>query len=158
MERKSNRKILWLIAGLIGALALLLCGGILTSSADDAARVGTIEATETGAGSPSPGAVVGSAGAKAAQSVKPTRSPKPVPQISGDDIVHVGEDVPAGVYRAIDSISDDGPFSICYWLKSSDAEGSKIIDNGLPTGGRPQVTLKAGQWFSSQGCPDWRKQ
>lgn len=28
--------------------------------------------------------------------------------------------------------------------------------NGLPAGGRPQVTLKRGQWFESRGCPDWR--
>lgn len=74
------------------------------------------------------------------------------PTIKGDDLVHVGEDVPAGTYRAVEAISGD-----CYWKKSKDAEGSDIIDNDIPSGGRPQVTLKAGQWFTSDGCPDWVK-
>jgi hypothetical protein len=74
--------------------------------------------------------------------------------IAGDDVVHVGEDVPAGVYRVAAPVTaDEG----CYWLKSSDSEGVNIIDNGLPTGGRPQVTLKAGQWFTSDHCPTWVK-
>jgi len=88
----------------------------------------------------------------------PTGSPKTKPAaaattIRGDDVVHVGEDVPAGTYRVVTAIDDNG----CYWAKTSDAEGSKIIDNGIPSGGRPQVTLKTGQWFTSNGCPDWRK-
>jgi hypothetical protein len=74
------------------------------------------------------------------------------PTIKGDDLVHIGEDVPAGTYRAVEAISGD-----CYWKKSKDAEGDQIIDNDIPAGGRPQVTLKAGQWFTSQGCPDWAK-
>ena len=74
--------------------------------------------------------------------------------IGGDDLVHVGEDVPAGTYRAVKSVQDG---DLCYWVKSSDAEGEKILDNDIPTGGRPQVTLKSGQWFKSQGCPDWAR-
>lgn len=74
------------------------------------------------------------------------------PAIKGDDVVHVGEDVRAGTYRAVTAIPAG---STCYWAKSSDAEGKNILDNGLPTGGRPQVTLKKGEWFTSQGCPDW---
>jgi len=81
----------------------------------------------------------------------------PAPTIAGDDVVQVGQDVPAGTYRAVEAVENDG-FLMCYWLKSSDAEGTQIISNGLPQGGRPQVTLKKGQWFTSQGCPTWRKQ
>lgn len=80
-----------------------------------------------------------------------TKAPAPKPTIGGDDIVHVGEDIPAGTYRVVEEVDGDS----CYWLKSKDAEGSQIIDNDLPTGGRPQVTLKSGQWFKSQGCPEW---
>lgn len=71
--------------------------------------------------------------------------------ISGDDLVHVGEDVPPGTYRAESAITSD----MCYWKKSKDAEGTDIISNDIPAGGRPQVTLKKGQWFTSQGCPNW---
>ena len=31
------------------------------------------------------------------------------------------------------------------------------IDNGLPQGGRPQITLKRGQWFTSERCGKWSK-
>ena len=79
----------------------------------------------------------------------------PAPTIAGDDLVEVGSDVPAGTYRAIEPVD---PAAMCYWKKSKDAEGSNIIDNDLPPGGRPLVTLKKGQWFTSQGCPTWRKQ
>lgn len=83
----------------------------------------------------------------------PTAKKTPQPnRILGDDLVHIGEDVPAGTYRVIETISDG-----CYWKKSNDAEGSDIIANDLPPGGRPQVVLKAGQWFTSKRCPDWLK-
>lgn len=76
-------------------------------------------------------------------------------RISGDDIVLVGTDVPAGTYRATTKVDpEDG----CYWEKSKDAEGDDIIDNANVSGGRPQVTLKKGQWFTSEDCPDWTKQ
>lgn len=74
------------------------------------------------------------------------------PTIKGDDLVHVGEDVPAGTYRAADAVGAD-----CYWKKSRDAEGDDIIDNDIPGAGRPQVTLKAGQWFVTKHCADWVK-
>lgn len=74
------------------------------------------------------------------------------PTIKGDDLVHVGEDVPAGTYRAVETVGAD-----CYWKKSKDAEGDDIIDNDIPGAGRPQVTLKAGQWFVSKHCADWVK-
>jgi hypothetical protein len=95
--------------------------------------------------------------AKSSSAPKPVKTvnPKPAPvTIGGDDIVHVGEDIPAGTYRAATSVE---PGSLCYWKKSSDAEGDNIIDNDIPTGGRPQVTLKSGQWFSTSNCPTWVK-
>ena len=85
-----------------------------------------------------------------------TAKPKPATPkgIQGDDVVHVGEDVPAGTYRAVTAVQSGDN---CYWSKSSDAEGRNIIENALPTGGRPQVTLKTGQWFTTAGCPAWAK-
>jgi hypothetical protein len=154
-----RRTLIIIACALLALVMLVTCFGILTSSSnpDGSASIET----------PDVGAAVGSAGAEAARGAKPapsktgigapTRTPKPVATIKGDDLVHVGEDVPAGTYRAIDPIGD-GPFDYCFWTKSRDAEGSDIIDIGSPTGGRPQVTVKAGQWFKSQGCPEWRKQ
>lgn len=125
----------WLIAALIAAVLFCFLGTIaayVTTTQPDVDSVTT---------APAPIAKpVGKQPAKAAARA-----------IGGDDLVHVGEDVPAGVYRAVTSVDGDS----CYWLKSKDAEGSNIIDNDLPSGGRPQVTLKNGQWFKSQGCPDW---
>lgn len=174
MQRKSNRKILWLIAGLILLLALgLLCAGAVTGGVEEAKRQGIELGTTTGAGSPEPTAEsTASLDAEATKALEeldklltPPATPaapkaKPVPTkptIAGDDVVHVGEDIPAGTYRAVERITKDGPFEICYWSKTRDSEGSDIIDNGIPTGGRPQVTLKKGQWFKSQGCPMWAK-
>ena len=79
---------------------------------------------------------------------------KSVPKINGDDLVHVGEDIPAGTYRAVEAVED-----YCYWAKMKTADGgiNDIIENDSPSGGRPQVTLKKGQWFKSNGCPDWIK-
>lgn len=90
----------------------------------------------------------------AAKAPTTTAKSKPVASIHGDDVVHVGEDIPAGTYRAVADVDEGG---YCYWQKSSDAEGQKIISNGAPQGGRPQVVLKSGQWFSSTGCPGWAK-
>lgn len=75
---------------------------------------------------------------------------KAVRSIAGDDIVLIGTDAPAGTYRTSEKIA-----GLCYWMKSRDAEGSNIIDNDIPSGGRPQVTLKKGEWFTSKGCPEW---
>lgn len=77
------------------------------------------------------------------------------PQIGGNDIVQVGKDVPSGTYRTGQPV---GEGEVCVWVKSKDPEGAQFIDGGTPMGGRPAVTLKAGQWFQSTGCPDWKKE
>lgn len=77
---------------------------------------------------------------------------KAAPAIAADTLVHVGEDVPAGTYRAITGADGD-----CYWKKSSDSEGQDIIANDIVKGGRPQVNLAKGQWFVSEHCGAWAK-
>lgn len=136
-----NKNVIGLVIGAIAGLCLVGAGAV---------------AIFEGAGhnpDPTVGPVAAPSGTDAATaSSRPPASARPT--IGGDDIVHVGEDVPAGVYRAATSVTKS---SGCYWVKSSDAEGADIIDNDLPTGGRPQVTLKAGQWFTSSDCPAWVK-
>lgn len=74
-------------------------------------------------------------------------------EIAEDGIWKIGEDFPAGTYRVTASVSGMG----CYWKKSSDPEGDEIISNDLPAGGRPQVSLKKGQWFTTERCGVWEK-
>jgi hypothetical protein len=147
METYPRKRRAWPF--IVGALVLAFCvvGGI---AALGGTNPGRSVSTATG-----PGEIVGEAGGKAAASAAPNAKPKapagPRKTIAGDDLVHVGEDVAPGVYRVVEPI-DGGQ---CYWKKSSDAEGDNIIDNDIPAGGRPQVTLKKGQWFTSKRCPEW---
>ena len=142
----------WLVVALFAAIVFCVAGiTTLVARSSDPAPVSS--------GTASPGTSVGTATATASKAVGKQLAPKPkpaAPTIAGDDLVHVGDDIPPGVYRAATKIVADGAAG-CYWMKSSDAEGSKIIDNAMVQGGRPQVTLKKGQWFTSQGCPEWRK-
>lgn len=62
----------------------------------------------------------------------------------------VGADVKAGRYKLIDRVSE-----MCYWAVTPVGKPDSIIDNGLPTGGRPTVTLRKGQEFTNQGCGTW---
>lgn len=137
--------------GLIVALCLLAlgllcaCGGVFLSHSSDDGSPRASDSTVA--------PLVADKAGKASASPKQTVAKKPVVRIKGDDLVKVGTDVPAGTYRATTEV--DG---LCYWSKTRDAEGQQIIANGIPSGGRPQVTLKSGVWFNSQGCPDWSKQ
>lgn len=66
----------------------------------------------------------------------------------------VGTDIKAGTYRTKESVGSD-----CYWaVLQTGSNGSDIIDNGIPGGGRPTVTVKKGQDFESQRCGTWVKQ
>jgi hypothetical protein len=135
------KKALIIIIGLCAVGVLCLVGVALFANAEPPTPL----APPIPSASPaSPGKVLGSATAGA---VKKTFT------IDGNDLVHVGSDVPAGTYRADEKV--DGS---CYWKKTVDPEGSNIIDNDIPAGGRPQVTLKKGQWFASSRCPTWVKQ
>jgi hypothetical protein len=70
-----------------------------------------------------------------------------------DGIWTVGVDIPAGKYRTTAPVSGD-----CYWaITKSGTNGEDIISNDLPSGGRPQVTVKKGQDFNTQGCGTWQK-
>lgn len=62
----------------------------------------------------------------------------------------VGKDIPAGTYRATTAVPSD-----CYW--SIEVNGD-IVDNDLPGGGFPQVTVSDGQQLKLQGCGVWSKQ
>ncbi|ALO65813.1 hypothetical protein AS189_04040 [Arthrobacter alpinus] len=66
----------------------------------------------------------------------------------------VGVDIEAGSYKAASSVG-----SSCYWaILVSGTNGDDIINNDLPGGGLPSVTLAAGQDFKSSRCGSWAKQ
>jgi hypothetical protein len=66
----------------------------------------------------------------------------------------VGTDIEPGTYRAAAAVG-----STCYWgIYRSGSNGGDIIENDIPGGGRPVVTLSAGQDFNSTRCGKWEKQ
>lgn len=66
----------------------------------------------------------------------------------------VGKDIAAGTYRATADVG-----SSCYWgIYETGSNGSNIIENDIPGGGRPSVALSAGQDFKSSRCGTWTKQ
>jgi len=65
----------------------------------------------------------------------------------------VGVDIEAGTYRTAEAVT-----SMCYWaILKTGTNGADIIQNDLPKGGFPSVTLKAGQDFDNS-CGTWTKQ
>ncbi|GAA3009977.1 hypothetical protein [Streptosporangium longisporum] len=65
----------------------------------------------------------------------------------------VGEDIAAGNYKVTAPVS-----SSCYWeITKSGTNGDDIVENDLPGGGLPRVTLSEGQDFQSLRCGTWSK-
>jgi hypothetical protein len=72
----------------------------------------------------------------------------------GDGTWTVGTDIEPGTYRAAAAVG-----STCYWgIYRSGSNGGDIIENDIPGGGRPVVTLSVGQDFNSTRCGKWEKQ
>ncbi|WP_427007328.1 hypothetical protein [Pseudarthrobacter sp. H2] len=72
----------------------------------------------------------------------------------GDGTWTVGKDIEAGTYRAAADVG-----STCYWgIYATGSNGSNIIENDIPGGGRPTVALAGGQDFKSSRCGKWEKQ
>jgi hypothetical protein len=66
----------------------------------------------------------------------------------------VGLDIEPGTYRTAEPLLDD-----CYWgIYRSGTNGDDIIENDIPTGGYPTVTLSVGQDFENNGCGTFVKQ
>lgn len=84
-------------------------------------------------------------------------SPIPVgPQTSFfDGMYEVGVDIKPGRYKTTGA-SKDAFFPNCYWerLKNPSGEFDAIISNGNTTG-PAYVTLKKGEFVSSEGCNNW---
>lgn len=65
----------------------------------------------------------------------------------------MGVDIEPGTYRTVEAVT-----SMCYWaILRTGSNGADIMQNDLPKGGFPSVTLKAGQDFENS-CGVWAKQ
>lgn len=159
-KTKAFHPVTWILGGII-LLLILACGGVVaaiaTAGGDDKDTGSKRPAVVVPSVTPDPGVrpTPDPTPAATPEPVATTAPPKPKPKPTIDDgVYHVGEDVPAGTYRLRDAV--DGS-DFCYWVKSKDAEGGDIIDNNLASTGRLQVTLKKGQWFSTERCGTWVK-
>jgi hypothetical protein len=77
--------------------------------------------------------------------------PQPLTTVE-DGTWTVGLDIKPGKYRTVSTVSD------CYWAITKDgSNGEDIIANDIVDGGRPSVTIKSGQVFTSDGCGPWQK-
>lgn len=72
----------------------------------------------------------------------------------GDGTWAVGTDIAPGNYRTAEPVG-----SSCYWgVYRSGSNGADILENDIPGGGHPVVTLSEGQDFKSARCGKWEKQ
>lgn len=65
----------------------------------------------------------------------------------------IGVDIKAGTYRSDAPVSSD-----CYWAVLKTGTNGDIIDNDIPGGGRPSVTVGNGQDLELSRCGTWTKQ
>lgn len=86
--------------------------------------------------------------------VTPKAKAKPKPKaVIEEGTWVVGLDIPAGTYRSLEAVS-----SRCYWsITRTGSNGADIIQNDIPGGGRPMVTLKKGHDFTTRRCGEWGK-
>lgn len=144
-----NKKVLWIIAGIVGCLVLICgCAAMITPSKDK-----KNEGLSSAASTNQPFAT-----AHDYPTVWPseTASPSPLaPAVKewGDGVWTVGEDIPPGTYKVTAAVSAG-----CYWsITVSGSNGDNIVANALPSGGYPKVTLKKGQDFETEDCGTWKK-
>jgi hypothetical protein len=88
-------------------------------------------------------------------------APKPAaaPQAAGSTTIEdgqweVGVDVAAGVYKVTAAVDPD---ALCYWSITETGKPDNIIDNDIVKGGKPTVTLKRGQDFTTNDCGTWAR-
>jgi hypothetical protein len=141
--KKNTKWALAIVAGVI-VTVFALCIGIGAASMD-AAKSPPPAGTTSAAGRE-----VTSPEAIASASASPAAA-KPTEIQAGTWTVNV--DIPAGTYRS------SGAKAGCYWaIMKTGSNGADIVANDLPSGGRPQITLKKGQDFqTSDECGVWTK-
>jgi hypothetical protein len=151
------------ITGVAGfALASAGSSAITGNTAQTAAPVATTITQTTTATTTAPAApttsvavqttTVTAKASTATKTVTKTEAPRAASSIPGDfQGALVGTDLEAGTYHS--GTPDSGN---CYWEISSDANGSNIVQNNN-SAGSSTVSLRRGQYSTSQGCSDWAR-
>jgi hypothetical protein len=83
-------------------------------------------------------------------------TPIPGPGTIPDGTWTIGADIQPGTYRIITAVTEDAN---CFWrISKTGTNGLDIVAGDIVKGGRPSVTLAAGQDFISHNCGTWAKQ
>lgn len=131
----------------VSALVLCACSGGTPAAAPTAPAPVTVTVTAT----PPAKTTI----AAPAKTVTVTYTPTPAEdELIQDGVWVVGDDIKAGTYRTIETVGED-----CYWkITRSGTNGDDIINNDIPGGGRPRVTLQKGQDFATRDCGVWERE
>lgn len=152
---KKTHKARIILLGVLGAFIVLVllgsCISLLTGT-DSGTSVApaptvTVTVTEPAAG-----------GASAEANLEPSKAPapkEPAPAKATMDegTYEIGVDAPAGRYK---TVAEDS----CYWKRSKDDSGtldSILANDNVNDGARASVTVKKGEFFTSEGCGTWTK-
>lgn len=152
-KRRTGRTV-----GIVAAVVVLLClfGSVIAAAvggddntprpltAQDQANRQAATATPTTATTTSPAATA----TTTTPAAKPTKA-TPEPVRIGEGSYRVGEDIPAGRYKAVERADSE-----CYWARE---KGTSIIDNNIG-GGFPQFTTRKGEDVTiGYGCPEFER-
>lgn len=80
--------------------------------------------------------------------------------VFSDGGYQVGPQVLPGDYRPSKNIQDLGPtMNICSWTiyQNDKQKDDEILDINFKETGRPQITLKKGNYIETDGCGDWAR-
>jgi hypothetical protein len=153
--KSSTTRTVLIIVGVM--LALCVFGGVVAAAIGDSNDTprpiaAQDQANRQAASSPtSPAATATSSPAAApttTAAAKPTKV-KPEPVRIGEGSYRVGEDIPAGRYKAVERADAE-----CYWSRE---KGTAIIDNNIG-GGFPQFTTRKGEDVTiGYGCPEFER-
>lgn len=155
----KEARIAWMVLAGFGIFAL---GATLGASGDPS--------TPVAAGDPAPTVTVSvpaEPGAEVTVTAPPVTVTKPAPapktvtappaQAAAtieEGTWEVGADVAPGRYKTTEAVDAAG---MCYWKITTTGKPNDIVDNDIVTGGRPTVTIKKGQDFTTQDCGTWAK-
>ncbi len=155
-EPGMPRPLVAVIAAFTGAVSMLVIvvmAGAVANSVHAASVAPQV--TETAQPEPAPTVTV-TAEPEAAE--EPTQAAEPEPAGKATTIDEgqweVGEDVQAGTYKVVEPI-DSG---FCYWKITRHGHPSDIVGSDIVQGGRPTVTLKEDQDFTTNRCGTWERQ
>lgn len=154
-KQRWNRK----TAGAAGLLVGLLVGAI--AAAGGSSNSATEAASAAGKTVTIPGATVTlppvvKTVTRPGPTVKVTVTQKPAEAAATIDegTWEVGVDVAPGRYKTTEAVDPDG---MCYWKITTTGSPDHIVDNDIVSGGKPTVTIKKGQDFTTQDCGTWKK-